>query len=338
MQARALYSLAIIPRNLHGTPRSIQFRADLNTLARSRSTHNRDKRSLRNAAHSRALRIYLRYSNATTRRAFKAHIRNSPATPRITLYYNFSLFSVAFLLFLFLFGRSCGRQNLSYSSIYRNTSFLPARRPTTRSLAVLTLFIAPLRGDIPPPRAFRVLFARLPPSPRQLLPLTLPLDTPFCLFRLPIFPQAVQGSAFLCVLVSCGTHVLSFTKTSTFIEVFARLCIFIHCVIACFSAYAFAFSAPAILSPLPLCGIRSRLGAAPPLLFPSPASPPGLPFSSALVFIPFFAVEPPAFFDFSISFCLMPHGACKLFVCFSLPLAFRAFPSMIRSASSPVFD
>ena len=43
-------------------------------------------------------------------------------------------------------------------------------------------------------------------------------------------------------------------------------------------------------------------------------------------------------FDFSISFCLMPHGARKLFVCFSLPSAFRAFPSRIRSASSPVFD
>lgn len=132
--------------------------------------------------------------------------------------------------------------------------FLPARRPTIRSLAVLTRFIAPLRGDIPPPRAFRVLFARLPPSPRQLLPLTLPLDTLFCLFRLPLFPQAVQGSAFLCVLVSCGTHVLSFTKTSTVIEVFARLCIFIHCVIACFFAYAFAFSVPAILFPLSLRG------------------------------------------------------------------------------------
>ena len=63
----------------------------------------------------------------------------------------------------------------------------------------------------------------------------LPLDTLFCLFRLPLFPQAVQGSAFLCVLVSCGTYVLSFAKTSTFIEVFARLCIFIHCDIACFS-------------------------------------------------------------------------------------------------------
>ena len=46
----------------------------------------------------------------------------------------------------------------------------------------------------------------------------------------------------------------------------------------------------------------------------------------------------PSFFDFSISFCLMPHGARKLFVCFSLLPAFRAFPSIIRSASSPVFD
>lgn len=63
----------------------------------------------------------------------------------------------------------------------------------------------------------------------------LPLDDPPRPFRLPLFPQAVQGSAFHYVLVSCGTYVLSFAKTSTFIEVFARLCIFIHCVIACFS-------------------------------------------------------------------------------------------------------
>lgn len=32
VQTRALYSLAIIPHNLHCTPRSIQFRVDLNTL------------------------------------------------------------------------------------------------------------------------------------------------------------------------------------------------------------------------------------------------------------------------------------------------------------------
>ena len=50
VQTRALHSLAIIPRNLHGVPHSIQFRVDLNTLTRSRSIRNRDKRSLRNAA------------------------------------------------------------------------------------------------------------------------------------------------------------------------------------------------------------------------------------------------------------------------------------------------
>ena len=73
VQTRVLYSLAIIPRNLHGTPHSIQFRVDLNTLTRSRSIHNRDKRSLCNAAHSRALRIYSCYSHATTRRVPSKH-------------------------------------------------------------------------------------------------------------------------------------------------------------------------------------------------------------------------------------------------------------------------
>lgn len=48
--ARVYRSPAIIPRNLHGVPHSIQSRVDLNTLTRSRSIHNRDKHSLRNAA------------------------------------------------------------------------------------------------------------------------------------------------------------------------------------------------------------------------------------------------------------------------------------------------
>ena len=82
----------------------------------------------------------------------------------------------------------------------------------------------------------------------------LPFDAPSRLFRLPLFPQAVQGSAFLCVLVSCGTYVLSFAKTSTFIEVF---CSFMHIYTfryCMFFAYPFAFSVPAILFPLPLRG------------------------------------------------------------------------------------
>lgn len=190
---------------------------------------------------SRVADIFTLLARNHTARAFKAHIRNSPAPPRITLYYNSSLFSVAFSALSVSF-RPILRQTelIVQLNIPQHLSF--ARTPRqTRSLAVLTRIIAPLCGDIPPPRAFRVLFARLPPSPRQLLPLTLPLDTLFCLFRLPLFPQAVQVSAFLCVLVSCGTYVLSFAKTSTFIEVFARLCIFIHCVVACFSPIRLLF-------------------------------------------------------------------------------------------------
>ena len=116
----------------------------------------------------------------------------------------------------------------------------------------------------------------------------LPFDAPPRLFRLPLFPQAVQGSAFLYVLVSCGTYVLSFAKTSTFIEVFARLCIFIHCVIACFSPIRLLF--PSLRS-FPRCRSAADDRASAPLrrfCFRAPHRRPGLPFSSALVCIPFF--------------------------------------------------
>lgn len=166
----------------------------------------------------------------------------------------------------------------------------------------------------------------------------LPFDAPSCLFRLPLFPQAVQGSAFHYVLVSCGTYVLSFAKTSTFIEVFARLCIFIHCVIACFSPMRLLF-----LSLRSFSRCRSAAGdrASAPLrrfCFRAPHRRPGLPFSSALVCIPFFHFRASRFLISRSLFasCSMAHR--KLFVCFSLPSSFRAFPSMTRSASSPVFD
>lgn len=166
----------------------------------------------------------------------------------------------------------------------------------------------------------------------------LPLDTLFCLFRLPLLPQAVQGSAFHYVLVSCGTCVLSFAKTSTFIGIFACLCIFIHCDIACFSLMCSLL--PSLRS-FSRCRTAADDRASAPLrrfCFRAPHRRPGLPFSSALVCIPFFRGRASLFFDFSISFCLMPMAHRKLFVCFSLPSAFRAFPSRIRSASSPVFN
>ena len=189
---------------------------------------------------SRVADIFTLLARNHTARAFKAHIRNSPVPPRIALYYNSSLFSAAFLLFLFLFGRSCGRQNSSSGSIYRNTSPLPHAPTNPFACLPHTHHRSAMRRHSASARFSRPVRA---PSAKSAAAFAaeLPFDDPPRLFRLPLFPQAVQGSAFLCVLVSCGTYVLSFAKTSTFIEVFARLCIFIHCVIACFSPMRLLF-------------------------------------------------------------------------------------------------
>ena len=94
-----------------------------------------------------------------------------------------------------------------------------------------------------------------------------------------------------------------------------------HCM---FFAYAFDFSVPAILPPLSLRGWRSRLGAAPPLLFPSPASPPGLAVFVGARLHSVFPLQRLPLFVFSISFCPMLHGAPQTFCLFSLTSAFRA--------------
>ena len=138
----------------------------------------------------------------------------------------------------------------------------------------------------------------------------LPFDAPPRLFRLPLFPQAVQGSAFLCVLVSCGTYVLSFAKTSTFIEVFARLCIFIHCVIACFSPIRFLF--PSLRS---FSRCRSTAGdrASAPLrrfCFRAPHRRPAFRFRRRSFAFRFSAVVPPLFLISRSLFasCSMAHA------------------------------
>ena len=287
---------------------------------------------------SRVADIFTLLTRNHTARAFKAHIRNSPAPPRITLYYNSSLFSVAF-----------SALSISFRPILRQTELI-------------------VRLNIPQ----RLSFARTPPDK----PVRFPSSHAFSLryaatFRLrALFASCslafrqVRGSFFRRTAVRRPAPTLSTPSISASgagerislrsrfmwntrlvirqnLNVYRGFCSFMHIYTlrhCMFFAYAFAFSAPAILSPLPLRGWRSRLGAAPPLLFPSPSSPPGLPFSLALVCIPFFRGRTPSFFDFSISFCLMPRGAPQTFCLFSLTSAFRAFPSMIRSASSPVFD
>lgn len=275
---------------------------------------------------SRVEDIFTLLARNHTARAFKAHIRNSPVPPRITLYYNFSLFSAAFLLFLFLFGRSCGRQNSSSGSIYRNTSPLPARRPTNPfGRSHHTLHRSAMRRHPASARFSRPFRA---PSAKSAAAFAaeLPFDDPPRLFRLPLFPQAVQGSAFHYVLVSCGTYVLSFAKTSTFIEVFARLCIFIHCVIACLSPVRLLF--PSLRS-FPRCRSAADDRASAPLrrfCFRAPHRRPACRFRRRSFAFLFSAVVPPSFFDFSISFCLMLHGAPQTFCLFFSAFGFSRFP------------
>ena len=146
---------------------------------------------------SRVADIFTLLARNHTARAFKAHIRNSPAPPRITLYYNSSFFRRIFCSFYF-FSADLAADRTHRTVQYTTTPLLcPHAARQTRSLAVLTRIIAPLCGDIPPQRAFRGLFARLPPSPRQLLPLTLPLDTPFASFGSLYSRKRCRGAHFI---------------------------------------------------------------------------------------------------------------------------------------------
>ena len=224
--------------------------------------------------------VYAPVRALSRRQQCKARIHNWPRCLRIALCYNFSLFAIALLLFHCLLPviatDRAHRTPYTYAVL-----LLPARNPTNSSICIR---IANRRIPLCDPYLHFARFAREYTQFRRKSPYTpafaaeLPFDDPPRLFRLPLFPQAVQRSAFLCVLVSCGTYVLSFAKTSTFIEVFARLCIFIHCVIACFSPIRLLFRP---CDPFPV--VAPRLAIAPRRrsadLFPSPASPPGLPFS-----------------------------------------------------------
>lgn len=269
---------------------------------------------------SRAADIFTLLARNHTARAFKAHIRNSPAPPRITLYYNSSLFSVAFSALSISFWPILRQTELIVQlNIPQHFSFAArpdnpfACRPHTHHRSAMRRHSASARFSRPvraPSAKSAAAFAA-----------ELPLDVPSCLFRLPLFPQAVQGSAFLYVLVSCGTYVLSFTKTSTFIEAFARLCIFIHCVIACFSPMRLLF--PSLRS-FPRCRSAADDRASAPLrrfCFRAPHRRPGLPFSSALVCIPFFRGSASRFlFSRSLfALCSVSHANFLfVFLCFRL--------------------
>ncbi len=208
----------------------------------------------------------------------RAHSQLSCAIPVLLYIITFRCFPSHFLLFLF-FSTDLATDRTPRTAQYTATPLLFARTPPDKPVRSQSSHASSLRYAAT--SRLHTLFASCSRTFRQVrhsFCRRTAADAPSCLFRFPLFPQAVQGSAFLYVLVSCGTYVLSSAKTSMFIEVFACLCIFIHRVIACFSLMRSFLPPLRSFSPLPLRGIRSRFVAAPPLLFPSPASPPGLPF------------------------------------------------------------
>lgn len=111
---------------------------------------------------------------------------------------------------------------------------------------------------------------------------------------------------------------------------FACLCIFIHCVIACFSPIRLLF--PPLRS-FPCCRSAAD-GRASALLrrfcFRAPHRRPGLPFSSALVCIPFFHFRASRFL---ISRSLLPHAPWRTANFLFVFLCLRLFALSLRGSA-----
>lgn len=286
---------------------------------------------------SRVADIFTLLARNHTARAFKAHIRNSPAPPRITLYYNSSLFSVAFSALSISF-RPILRQTelIVRLNIPQHLSFAHTPRQT-RSLAVLTRIIAPLCGDIPPPRAFRVLFARLPPSPRQLLPPNSRSTTRPDSFGSLYSRKRCRGAHFIMFsfhVEHTSCHSPKPQRLSRFSLVYAYLYIAsLHVFRLCV-----CFFRPC--DPFPVAA--PRLTIAPRRRSAAFVSEPRIAARLAVfVGARLHSVFPRSyslFFDFSISFCLMLHDVPQTFCLFFSAFDFSRLPSMTRSVSSPVFN
>lgn len=268
--------------------------------------------------------IFTLPSRNHTARAFKAHTRNSPSPPRIALYYNSSLFSVAFSALSVSF-RPILRQTelIVRLNIPQLLSFAHTPRQT-RSLAVLTRIIAPLCGDIPPPRAFRVLFARLPPSPRQLLPPNCRSTTRPDSFGSLYSRKRCRGAHFIMFSfhvehTSCHSpkpqHLSRFSLVYAYLYI-ASLHVFRLCVCFFRPCDPFPVAAP-------------RLTIAPRRRSAAFVSEPRIAARLAVfVGARLHSVFPRSyslFFDFSISFCLMPHGVPQTFCLFFSASGFSRF-------------
>lgn len=259
------------------------------------------------------------------------------APPRITLYYNSSLFSVAFSALSISF-RPILRQTelIVRLNIPQHLSFArmpdkPVRLPSSHASSLR--YAATFR--------LRALFASCSRAFRQVrgsFCRRTAVRRPAPTLSAPSIPASGAGERIsLCSRFMWNMR-LVIRQNLNIYRGFACLCIFIHCVIACFSPMRLLFHP---CDPFP--DVAPRLTIVPRRRSAAFVSEPLIAaracrFRRRSFAFRFFTSAPPAFL-FSRSLfasCSVTHR--KLFVCFSLPSAFRAFPSMIRSASSPVFD
>lgn len=259
------------------------------------------------------------------------------APPRITLYYNSSLFSVAFSALSISF-RPILRQTelIVRLNIPQHLSFArmpdkPVRLPSSHASSLR--YAATFR--------LRALFASCSRAFRQVrgsFCRRTAVRRPAPTLSAPSIPASGAGERIsLCSRFMWNMRLVIRQNLNIYRD-FARLCIFIHCVIACFSPMRLIF--PSLRS-FPHCLSAAGDRASAPLrrfYFRAPHRRPACRFCRRSFAFRFSAVVPPSFLIFRSLFASCPMAHRKLFVCFSLTSAFRAFPSMIRSASSPVFD
>lgn len=257
MQTRALHSLAIIPRNLHGVPHPIQFRVDLSTLPdHARYTTETSALCTMPRSHPNTALIYAPVRAPLRRQQCKARIHNWPRRLRIALCYNFSLFVIALLLFHCLLPviatDRAHRTPYTYAVL-----LLPARNPTNSSICIR---IANRRVPLCDPHLHFARFARdiYAISPQK------PIHARFCrrtAARHPVLPLSAPSipasgageRISLCSRFMWNTRLVIHQN----LNVYRGFCSFMHIYTlrhCMFFAYPFAFSAPAILSPLPLRG------------------------------------------------------------------------------------
>ena len=203
---------------------------------------------------SRVADIFTLLARDHTARAFKAHIRNSPAPPRITLYYNSSLFSVAFSALSFSF-RPILRQTelIVRLNIQQRLSF--ARTPPDTPVRLPSSHASSLRYAA----TFRLLalcasFSRTFRHVRGNFCRQTAARRPAPTLSAPSIPASGAGERIsLCSRFMWNIRLVIRQNLNIYRDFrsFMHIYTLRHCM---FFAYAFAFSAPAILSPLSLRG------------------------------------------------------------------------------------